>query len=190
MTDTPDLRAMVVKMMDQCAEDVLNGTNYLRNFCGVDREGKLFMVCAPAEGEQGEVNVIRYLKMLFLANDIQGYCMVSETWTSSDPSYSRGQGSMPMNDPERGEAISGIYLMRTPTPTGGLMECRAMGRRRITRNPTAVGELEWIEQGREATDMTGRFFELLPPLDLVEKIRPEFRAQIKDALHALQPRFS
>ncbi len=189
MTDTPDLRAMAVKMMGQCAEDVLNGTDYLRSFCGIDRQGKLFMVCAPAEGEQGEANVIRYLKMLFLANDIQGYCMVSETWTSANPSYSRGEGSMPKNDPERGEAISGIYLMRTQTPTG-LMECRAMGRRKITRNPTAVGELEWTEQGREVTGMTGRFFELLPPLDLADKISPEFRTKMKDALDALQPKLA
>lgn len=180
MADKPNVKDLMTRALEDARADVLAGRDYMRTFYAVGPEGKLTMIAAPCEGPDADIGLIRYLKLQFIADGVTEYAMVSEAWSSADPTYSRTAGNLPENDPEREEVLIGLAVQRTRVGTEGdeWIEKRVTGRCKVTRNPTAVGEIEW--PGKE-DQLTGRFFELLPPKGF-PTIPPEMRERMKQML--------
>lgn len=180
MTDKANVKDFLTRAMEHAKEDVLAGGEYMRTFYAADADDKVTMIAAPCEGPEADEGLIRYLKMLFIAQGVTQYAMVSEAWSSADPTYSRSAGNLPENDPNRIEVLIGLSVQRTRVGTEGdeWIEKRTSARCVITRNPTAVGEITWVTQG----DQQGRFFELLPPKGF-PAIPPEMRSRMMQMLN-------
>jgi len=175
-----DVKEIALHSLESAKATVLDGGEVTRMLYAQTRDGKLICIAAPGEGEEHEPRLIQMLRAIFIADDVCAYAMVSEVWTSTSPAHSRARGSMPMHDPNRGEALL-VLAVADEVLEGGTVRRRiGKGSARITREPTAIGELEWMEDGVGGTKLTGRYTMLMPPPGTI--IAAHERAALKAAM--------
>lgn len=165
MSKPIDLRAICEQALDEAAATVIGGGEYIRMIFAGDTKDNLNIICAPSQGEEGEIGMLNYLRAQFLIWDIAYYAMVSEVWISTRPAYSRQSGSMPSEDPNRGEALSAIIVRRVRGESGAPVLIAETMRRVVSRSADAVtvGPTELHKSG-----VSGRWTMLLPPTMLSE----------------------
>jgi hypothetical protein len=157
-----DVKEIALRSIGEARETILSGGDILRTFYAQTVDDELICIGAPGEGEENEPKLIAFLRLMFLAHGVRAYSMVSEVWTSTDGRYSRGEGRMPMEDPNRGEAIMAMAVSFDRLEGGSLRRRVGKGTAAITRNPTKIDEMVWVEDGVDGARVTGRYTMLLP----------------------------
>lgn len=163
---------------------VLDGEELTRVFFVTEDTGKVHVIAAPCGGPEADTTLIRFLRAMFAALNAVSYCMVSEVWISEKQEF-LGCASQ---DPDRKEAIIMLATRRVRGESGEYKDISISGRAEITREPTAVGELEWDD----AAVIGGRFTTLLPPHDMPkcpQDIQPEILATLGKMVTDMGGRF-
>lgn len=168
-----DLKPLIELAMKDARERVLEGDEYMRMFFAADAEGKVNIICAPSMGPD-DGQILQFLRMVFVAWGVVQYAMVSEVWVSHDLDHHKS-GKTPSEDPKRSEAIMALAVRHLRGESGETIKAISAARALITRNPTAVSDIEW-EQG---TQFGGRMTELLPPPDVPTLPEPIRKAILK-----------
>lgn len=158
MQTDKDMKEIIKTALTRAEEFVMNGDQAELVFLVEDREGKKSVVMAPSESRESDTHMLTYLRVLFAILGVQAYCLVSEVWVSERETR---EGPMPSEDPNRKEAILALAVRRVVGESGEPMLVTRTARRTITRNPTAVGPIDWYE----AVEVTGRFASLIPVVD-------------------------
>jgi hypothetical protein len=168
LSDTPthSMVNFALQSFDAARAAVISGETLPRMIYAKSRSGKTLALCVPNEGEESERCLLMTLKVMFVAEDICAYAMISEIWVSQGLAHSRAVGSMPSEDPERTEAIMVLSVVDETLESGARQRRTSRGSAPITREPTAVGALEWVHDGVDGAKIKGRFVDLMPPIEL------------------------
>lgn len=167
-----ELKAMAQRYFETARKIVLDGEELTRMFF-VQVGDDMHVVAAPCSGHEEDAAMVKILRLMFAVWGADSYCMVSEIWVSENPRYSPRASE----DPDRTEAIMLMTMQRVRGESGETQDIASVARAKITRDPVAVGELEWDEGAR----VGGRFADLLPPPD-APKCPDNMKAEILAAL--------
>lgn len=160
MQDT-EIEKLVDFALSKARQQILDGDEVLRTFFCQDRDGGRHLVVAPSAGFEADTNMISYLKLMFAILGVEAYCMMSEVWYVEGSDKASLQKMRPSENPNRKEALMAMIVRRSKDDRGRHgIDARSV-RAVITREPTAVGPIEWDTPER----IEGRFAELLPPID-------------------------